>query len=322
MMESMIKCTNRKIVLVGNAGIGKSYMQLMILLWWARKDLRPPGVDWDEFMESIHAVLRWEIGMKTDFFFKRDSLHYIIKHSDSSPNLAPLNLKSTLLLYEPSYSAEAIRHLGVASGRVWATVSPLRSRYKEFSKRGTTKYMECPNEEELLFMASVMDCGVDASSPWKDLYKPESVLERIRSIGPFLRPLLPTDESLVSGEMSKQDGALSNMQSNELLKAWDISEDRNSGIPSISHYILRISPIMDGLFDKYTLKATNDNVKEKLGDLLFQTDVNDLRAQLAKYDLNPVRTSPAVKGTIPTILETFFVKHAIQKESNRWMNWT
>ncbi|KAJ3198801.1 hypothetical protein HDU82_001010, partial [Entophlyctis luteolus] len=224
---------------------------------------------------------------------------------------------STLLLYEPSVSKDEIRHSGIISGRVWATVSPSRSRYKEFSKYSATKYMECPNEEELLFMASVMDCGLDASSPLKDLYKRDSVLERIRSIGPFLRPVLPDNQNVVTGEKTNQEGALSNLQPIDLLKAWNISNDINSGIPSMSHYLLRISPIMDGLFDTYTLKAANNNVTEKLGDLLFQTDVKDLRTQLAIYEQNPAKASPAVKGTVPTVLETFFVKHAIQKESNR-----
>ncbi|KAJ3373535.1 hypothetical protein HDU84_000978, partial [Entophlyctis sp. JEL0112] len=309
------------IVLVGNAGIGKSYMQLIIFLWWARKDLRPPGVDWDGFMESIHAVVRLEIGLETDLFFKSDSLHYVIRHTSSLPNLSTLDSESTLLLYEPSVSKDEIQHSGVVSGMVWATVSPLRSRYKEFSKYSTIKYMECPNEEELLFMASVMDSGLDPSSPLKDLYKRDSVLERIRSIGPFLRPVLPTDKSVVAGEKTKQEGPLSNLRPIELMKAWDISKDKNSGIPSMSHYILRISPIMDGVFNTYTLKATNNYVKEKLGDLLFQTDLKDLRTQLAIYEQNPAKASPAVKGTVPTVLETFFVKHAIQKESTRWKNW-
>ncbi|KAJ3194529.1 hypothetical protein HDU82_002440, partial [Entophlyctis luteolus] len=293
MMEAMIECTSSNIVLVGNAGIGKSYMQLIIFLWWARKDLRPPGVDWDGFMESIHAVVRLEIGLETDLFFKSDSLHYVIRHTSSLPNLSALDSESTLLLYEPSVSKDEIQHSGVVSGMVWATVSPLRSRYKEFSKYSTIKYMECPNEEELLFMASVMDSGLDPSSPLKDLYKRDSVLERIRSIGPFLRPVLPKDESVVEVEKTKQEGALSNLRPIELMKAWDISKDKNSGIPSISHYILRISPIMDGVFNTYTLKATNNYVKEKLGDLLFQTDLKDLRTQLAIYEQNPAKASPA-----------------------------
>ncbi|KAJ3192011.1 hypothetical protein HDU82_003344, partial [Entophlyctis luteolus] len=297
MMEAMIKCTSRNIVLVGNTGIGKSYMQLMILLWWARKELRPLGVDWDGFMESIHAVVRFEQGLQTDLFFKRDGLHYVIDHVNSSPNLHELNSKSTLLLYEPSFCKDEIRHSGITSGKVWATVSPLQSRYEEFSKYSAIKYMECPSEEELLFMASVIECGVDASSPLKDLYKRDSVLERIRSTGPFLRTVLPACESVMGREMREQGWALWSLRPHELSKAWYISEDEETRLPFVSHYILRISPIMDGKFCYYTLKAASNSVKEKLGDLLFEKKVEDLRTQLAKYDQNPAGAGPGEKGT-------------------------
>ncbi|KAJ3368835.1 hypothetical protein HDU84_001607, partial [Entophlyctis sp. JEL0112] len=229
---------------------------------------------------------------------------------------------STLLLYEPDVSNDEIRNCGIIAGRVWATVSPLPSRYKEFSKNSAIKYMECPTEDELLFMASVMDFGLDVSSPWKDLYKRDSVLERIRSIGPYLRPVLPANESAVAIEMKKHKRALINLRPYELLKAWDISENEDTRIPSMSHYILRISPVMDSKFEDYTLKATSNKVKEKLGDMLFQTEVKDLRMQLAKYDLNLADGPPGERGAIPTLLETFFVKHAIQNDSSRWLDWT
>ncbi|KAJ3081417.1 hypothetical protein HK100_009886, partial [Physocladia obscura] len=172
--------------------------------------------------------------------------------------------------------------------------------------------MECPNKDELLFMASV-----------KVLFKRDSVLERIRLFGPFLRSVLLTDTDTLDGKRIKQEKALSSMKSEDLLKAWDISENNKSGVPSMSHYILQISPIIDdqGKFNSYTLKATSNQVKEKLGDLLFQTEVKDLRKQLATYDQNPDKATPAAKGTIPTVLETFFVKHAIQKNDMRWNKW-
>ncbi|KAJ3095142.1 hypothetical protein HK100_005906 [Physocladia obscura] len=297
-------------------------MQLTILLWWARKELRPLGVDWDEFLDSIHVIARLERGRQTDLFFKKDSQHYQIQHLDR-PLLSTLDSKSTLLLYEPCVSKDEIQDCGITDGRVWATVSPLPERYKEFSKASAIKYMECPNEDELLFMASVLDNGLKVDNPLKVLFKRDSVLERIRLFGPFLRPVLPKDEEALQREVVNQKKVLSGMKSEDVLKAWDISENNTTGVPSMSHYILRISPIVDDQsnFGDYILKATSNQVKERLGDLLFKTDVKDLRKQLATYNQNPDKATPAAKGTIPTVLETFFVKHAIQKDDTRWKNW-
>ena len=124
----MIATRDNRIVLIGNAGIGKSYMQLMILLWWARKELRPAGSEWDEFLDSIQVLARVEIDSKSDLFFKSDRLHYFVNHS-SAPNLAILDSKSTLLLFEPSNSQREIQKCGIVIGHLWATVSPLEGTF-------------------------------------------------------------------------------------------------------------------------------------------------------------------------------------------------
>jgi hypothetical protein len=95
---------SRRVVLVGNSGIGKSYMQLLILLWWARKELRPQGraVIWDEFLDGVNLIARVEVGRQTDLFIKNDRKHYY--SSPHLPNLRKLDSDKSLLLYEPSLS--------------------------------------------------------------------------------------------------------------------------------------------------------------------------------------------------------------------------
>jgi len=62
-------------------------------------------------------------------------------------------------------------------------------------------------------------------------------------------------------------------------------------------------------------------VKEKIADLLLQSSVNDLRAQLVTYEVNPDSASPGAKGNFSMVLETFFVKKAINSnDALRWNN--
>lgn len=40
LIQAMIDSQSRRIVVVGNSGSGTSYIQLVVLLWWARPELR------------------------------------------------------------------------------------------------------------------------------------------------------------------------------------------------------------------------------------------------------------------------------------------
>jgi hypothetical protein len=182
--------------------------------------------------------------------------------------------------------------------------------------------MDCPKEDEVMFMRSVLDQGLDALNPLKALYTPHSVLERFRKFGPYLRPVLPTAMDTVMSEGIKQERAFASMTSEALLKAYDISDSVDSTGLSASHYLLRISPVsVPGLaFSSYTLKPSSAKVKQRLGEQLFKSEVANLRTQLAVYDQNPGEATPAMKGSVEKVLETFFVKHAIQKEAS-WVNW-
>ena len=318
----MIKCYSKRIVVVGNAGIGKSYMQLLILLWWARKELRPEGVKWDDFLDSIDVITRVERGDKSNLFFKKERLHCQINQIKPVPDLSLLNSKSTLLLYEPLVSKDEIQSCGIIVGRVWTTVSPFLGRYKEFAKTDcAVKYMKCPDEDELLFMGTVLNCGLADDDPMKPLFKPDSVLERIRFFGPFQRVVLPTNTSILAIENEGRDTALGDMTAEELLNTRNIYEGSTTSKFSVSHQVLRMSPVMDGTFEKYCLVCSSNKVKEKLGEMLFQTDLDNLRMKLNRYNNKPDETSSAEKGTMPTILETFFVKHAIQNDDARWKDW-
>ncbi|KAJ3113750.1 hypothetical protein HK100_001893 [Physocladia obscura] len=242
MMKTMIACTTGRIVVVGNEGIGKSYIQLVIFLWWMRKELRPQGVEWDDFFDHINVIARLE----------RDT-------------------RSTLLLYEPCVSKDEISNCGLTYGHTNTAV----------------KYMECANEDELLFMAKVLEQGLSTSSPLKNLFDGES--KRIRTIGSFQRAVLPTSKNALAIENHEHQNALSNLTAENLLKAWNIFEDGSSGAFSINHHILRISPRIDEdkEFETYTLKPSSIQVTEQLGNLLFNTEIMEIKRQLISYNENP-----------------------------------
>ncbi|KAG9407696.1 hypothetical protein AC1031_002413 [Aphanomyces cochlioides] len=68
-IKAMIECPRRRIVVVGNSGIGKSFLQVVILLWWASSELRPDD-SMNAFFDTIHVIARVERLHKTDVFFK------------------------------------------------------------------------------------------------------------------------------------------------------------------------------------------------------------------------------------------------------------
>ncbi|ETV64269.1 hypothetical protein H257_18815 [Aphanomyces astaci] len=287
MVKAMTTCMEPRIAVVGNTGIGKSFMQLVILLWWARPELRPvpenvdDGAALDKFLDGIQAIARVERGSCTDLFFKREQLHYVVDKVHQTL-LDRLDSTSTLLLYEPCVSKDEIEICGIADGHVWATVSPLEQRYKEFSKtRAAVKYMECPYEDELVFMAAVMVIGVEPEL--KPLYEESLVRERIRTRGPFLRVVLPESVGVLKAEGKVGRSELSELTLEKLQNTWFITEERSVGMMEISDRILRISPELDGVFESYTLKPANDLVTERLGNLMFDVDVRELKRQLIAY---------------------------------------
>ncbi|RQM14549.1 hypothetical protein B5M09_014029 [Aphanomyces astaci] len=262
-------------------------MQLVILLWWARSELRPvpenvdDGAALDKFLDGIQAIARVERGSWTDLFFKREQLHYGVE-TLPLPSLYRLDSTSNLLLYEPCVSKDEIQLSGITRGHVWATVSPLEDRYKEFSKtRAAVKYMECPHEDELVFMAAVMVNGVVPEL--KPLYEASLVRERIRTRGPFLRVVLPESAGDLNADDMAVRSELGELTLEKLQKAWFIVEERTAGMMEISHRILRISPVLNGVFESYTLKPANDLVTERLGNLMFDVDVRELKRQLIAY---------------------------------------
>ncbi|RQM19645.1 hypothetical protein B5M09_011340 [Aphanomyces astaci] len=305
-------------------------MQLVILLWWARPELRPvPKNDSDvatlttlgRCLDSIQSIARVERGFRADLFFKREQLYYAVDKVHQTL-LDGLDSPSTLLLYEPCVSKDEIETCGITDGRVWATVSPLEERYKEFSKYSSMKYMECPYEDELVFMAAVMENGVEPEL--KPLYEASLVRERIRTRGPFLRVVLPESADDLNADDMAEGSELAELTLKKLQKAWFITEERIVGMMKISDRILRISPVLDGVFNSYTLKPANDRVVERLGNLMFDVDVRELKRQLIAYIANPDDrwVSPAVKESMPITLETFFVKYAAAHDiERRWEGW-
>ncbi|KAF0684698.1 Aste57867_23337 [Aphanomyces stellatus] len=180
--------------------------------------------------------------------------------------------------------------------------------------------MACANEEELLFMAKVQFLGLDHNPLLKELYEPASVLERIQSLGPFQRVVMPSSLHALETEMGKKDKAFANMTAETLLKAWEISENSSNVGLSVSHHILRISPSGND-FAEYTLMPASDQVVERLRNLLLKTDIEQMRVLLEQYNSNPKSSSlsPATKGSIPSLLEGFFVQSAATQQN--WTNW-
>ncbi|KAF0701968.1 hypothetical protein AaE_016212 [Aphanomyces astaci] len=114
MLKAMTACKQPRIAVVGKAGIGKLYMQLVILLWWARPELRPVaenvnnGAALDKFFDDIEAIARVERESWTDLYLQREQLYYSVE-TLPLPSLRRLDSTSTVLLYEPCISKDEIQ---------------------------------------------------------------------------------------------------------------------------------------------------------------------------------------------------------------------
>ncbi|CAK4670559.1 unnamed protein product [Aphanomyces euteiches] len=318
-VKAIIACPRGGVAVIGNAGIGNSFLQLVILLWWARSELRPDS-SMDTFFDIIHVIARVERHHKTDIFFKKERLHFGIKHR-YQPELWDLDNKSTLLLYEPGVSTDEIQIYGITQGYAWATVSPLESRYKQFSKANCVKkYMGCATEEEILFMAAVLDKGIDIDSELKPLYTSASVHQRLQRFGPVHRVILPTGTGILTMERHHADMVMANLDVMESLRACDISDGNTVAQLSRSRFVLRMEPTKGKSYGPYTLQPASDLAKEKLTDGLLSIDIGLIHSLLTSYndDPNSWLISYAVKVLIPILLEVYFVKGVLETNTFGW----
>ncbi|RLO11139.1 hypothetical protein DYB28_015447 [Aphanomyces astaci] len=142
--------------------------------------------------------------------------------------------------------------------------------------------------------------------------------------GLYQRVVLPTSAGVLKADDDAKERELAALTLEKLQKSWFIAEKRTVDMMEISHRILRISPELDEKFDSYTLKPANDLVVETLGNLLFQVNVQQLKSQLIVYVANPTNpsVSPAIKGSMPITLETFFIKYAAAHDiKGHWEDW-
>ncbi|KAH9096866.1 hypothetical protein LEN26_017254 [Aphanomyces euteiches] len=321
-IKAMIECPHRCIVVVGNSGIGKSFLQLVLLLWWARPELRlDPSME--TFFNSIRVIARLERGRKTDVFFRNEQLHFEITHQ-GCPQLWDLDSEFTMGLYEPGVSKDEIEDCGLTDGYVWATVSPLESRYKQFSKTDCAKmYIGCASEEELMFMATVLDKGIEDSSELKPLYTPESVHERIQKLGPFQRVVLPTGTAILTMEGQRSEMVMANLDVKESLRACNTSDGNTIAELSRSRFVLRIEPNVAKHYTSYTLKPASDLAKENLTEGLLNMDIGLIHSHLTRYNDDPTSRfiSHATRGLIPALLEVYFVKGVDETNTFGWKAW-
>ncbi|ETV70591.1 hypothetical protein H257_13964 [Aphanomyces astaci] len=157
-------------------------------------------------------------------------------------------------------------------------------------------------------MAAVLEKGI-VRSDLKPLYKPEAVLERVRTRGPFLPVFLPTSKNILTIETKSVCLRIGCANVDKQKRVWFISEEGTScGMP-ISHRLLRISPNVEDKYASYTLKLASNLAVERLVEVLLATDVMELKDLLQVYNADPrtFKLSPAIKGAIPMILEAFFV---------------
>ena len=238
----------RKVVMTGNPGIGKSWFQWQVFLWSLRPDIfgklsgecegcneLPPNHNNDSLHPSV--ILRYVAGQQVCHVFFLDENTPIVHELKKFDDFHFLDRDDSLLLFEPGRSVDPIPYEFIVKMQILATVSPDKTRTKEFIKHeGIQSIMPCPSTSELLAMANY----TRPFSSNQESFTNEETLKRIERFGPFNRYVLAISERAgkeFAAQLQAAENALSGEKLKSLVKFYSI--EKSSANEQVSHWFLR-----------------------------------------------------------------------------------
>jgi hypothetical protein len=313
-------------VLLGNPGIGKSWFQFIYLLFLVRPDvysglsglsMLPPNDQQSHVSPRI--VMRVIAEDKAHVFFL-EGTKIIVHRIEKNYVLRAYNLlnsENTLMMIEPGRTRTPIPYEGLDRMQILATVSPDTTRYKEFCKNGGTMcFKPCPSACALLAMGAVMrPCVTDAL---QSFYASSSIMDRIRTIGPFQRYVLPASTTDVVDQLKRFDSALASLSEEKLMKlAFCQQLFDNDNIDPTSHWFMRYevdreqeNPYFSASqFFVPTTKNIMNRIRTRLAKMSLQQKIEEL------IKLNNEGSSASDASLAREWLEDVFAAHA---SSEKW----
>ncbi len=273
----------RRVALVGNPGLGKSWFQHYCLLralhptfvgsGTAAKPLwKPPSNDW----VPPECVLR-QIGSE------RFEV-YLVKHRSvwiatprSGLNFVELfDQNKILYLFEPGSDKDKEPLLLLDPISI-ATVSPNARRIKEFSKMAAMRYMPVWTLPELHVVGAHLRGVFAGDTDMQVLYSVAEIEARFEMFGGILRYVLPVDRDTLQTYFMKRQTGIENVNFHILSKA---GLNIDGAQTNISHHAMHYDVDRTGNFGEFKLVFSSEHTKidleKKASNLAFMDLLNIL----------------------------------------------
>jgi hypothetical protein len=250
--------SKQRICLIGNPGTQKSTFQFYYLARLLNSKLGPLPKDYLGSIVPPKVVLRQDGDSILIHFLEEKVTHSIPNFNTSIFEL--FDPKTCIYFFEPGSTKDVEPCYTNNRLPIFATVSPLISRYKEFIKNGAMKlFMPCLELDELLTIGEYLLNNDKIPVKMHDLYSQEKIKERFNEYGGIYRHVLPLHKSYLQ-EIAKQKISSINKLTKEKIDRLLLNP--NIEDQTIGHFLLQYKVLKEGLFsfENYTMEFVNDNI--------------------------------------------------------------
>ncbi|KAI0566694.1 hypothetical protein FGB62_6g45 [Gracilaria domingensis] len=190
-----------------------------------------------------------------------------------------LKPQRTLLLFEPGEdTCEPVQRPEIPTS---AFVSPNRTRYKEFVKRGAGElYDPVWDRDEILDVLQVIRSESSFPDGVQSLYTESAVEERYNEFGGILRYCLPQRSQVLRSARRERRMALRGPSKRSLIQYETIEH------PDVSHHLAQFKVEVTGSepFENATIDLVNDTVKYELWRAWLSVSIQDKIRALMRND--------------------------------------
>jgi hypothetical protein len=275
---------NKRSILVGNPGIGKSTFQFYYLARLLNpskfKETLPP--DWNKSTAAPKVVIL-QIGDDKMIIYDIENRKAQEIKGISSSVLDCFDPKTSLYMMEPGRTKDVEPFYEYLQIPTLITVSPGVSRYKEFNKNGGNfVYMPCCNKKELRAMGAYLLKNKCVPSALETEYSPEKISKRYSQFGGIIRHVLPSSLGSMQTTLTNRKRALISCDVHALIVSGDIEHT------NVSHYIMQFHVARTGgklaFSQEPVLNFVSEDVRNELKNKLFEASLEDKILTLIRND--------------------------------------
>jgi hypothetical protein len=240
----------------------------------------PTPCDEDTFGFAVppKVVVRQVLGSFTEVWFLEQQVVYTVSRSYPIEEVLSCFDPATMVyFFEPMKvkGVEPAAHDNMFNLSTLATVSPDISRYHEFKKVATRKYMPLFTENELLAIGRDMRARPSFKSALKALYEDDAIRDRFKRYNGIIRHVLPLDAVAVSDLESDREVAVNTVDAAQFLTG-DLAAQ------TISHYVA-VFKVDESDFSKVGLAVVNAEVREDIVSRFQKLAVTEQMKVLQQY---------------------------------------